>query len=49
MVKYLNPTALLLQLLQLGLCLGNLLLGNQYLRSQLVLWHPSRRQATKEG
>lgn len=48
MVKYLNPTALLLQLLKLGLCLGNLLLGNQYPRSQLVLWHPSRGQATKD-
>lgn len=47
MVKYLDPTALLLQLLKLGLCLGDLLPGNQYPSSQLVLWHPSRGQATK--
>lgn len=48
-VKYLNATALLLQLLKLVLCLSDLLPGSQYPRSQLVLWHPSRGQATKEG
>lgn len=43
MVNYLNPTALLLQLLKLALCLGGLLPGNHYPSSQSVLWHPSRR------
>lgn len=46
--KYLNPAALPLQLLKLGLCLGDLLLGNRPSRSQLVLCtHPGGKQQKK--
>lgn len=42
MAKYLDLAALLLQLLKLGLSLGDLLPGNRRSSSQLVLRYPSR-------
>lgn len=49
LAKYLDLATLPLQLLKLALCLGDLLPGNLHSSIQLVLRHPIRRQALKEG
>lgn len=49
LAKYLDLAPLLLQLLKLALGRGDLLPGNLHSSFQLVLRHPIRGQASKEG